>query len=252
MKRLFRIALFALLTTIPAAVTFAQQAVIVAQSSPEAAAFYIKQAAQAVQTVTNTAQEAKYALQSYQATLQSLKQLGQGNWSSLVSAFDYETEAMNNYNNAVQQLPTLDQINAIRQLTQTQGYQVAAAQAGELARSFNAADETLHSANSLIQDTKYRNQAENSIMNNAMSAATTPVQLAQDDIQSLNLLQGEMTDTNMLLASMQHDVTVQQENQQMQQSLFNSWANRYNNTNTTYVNQAPDWTSYDTALMKKH
>ena len=233
-----------IVTTTAAAV--AQQTAPITVTTILDPAFWAKQTAtvaNTLKTADQTAQELVYAEKTYKQTLQAMQSLGKGDWQGVLSAMDYETAAVNNYANAVTNLPSLSQITAVRQLAQTEGYQKAALAASNLAASFNAADQTFHSTDYLIQDTKARERAAAEILANAAAQKPGSIQLAQDRIEQLQLLQGEISDTNMVLGSFQNYLAVQQQNQLLQQQLVDAWVNHVsgaqNNFQSTYVSQEP-------------
>jgi len=260
MRKLIRTtALTTLVFAVSAAALSAQATVTVTSiTDPVFLSNQLQQVQSAIKTATSAVAELQYAQEIYQGQLQTLQSLGQGDWQGILDAMGYETQAINTYSSAVQNLPTAAQILGIQRLAQEKGYQQAALQAQNLARSFDAADQALLSTNSLIQDTKYREQEAAKIMTNAAQQKPGSIQLAQDRIEQLQLIQDELSDTNMALGSFQNYLTVQEQNQKLQQALFDAQADRYQGLASdpasppvTYQRQEPDASSVDASFLAK-
>ena len=74
---------------------------------------------------------------------------------------------------------------------------------------------------------------------------TSPVQLAQQQIQGLALLQAECADTNGVLEAQYNYEQVQIENSQMETELYEKWGQHFNDGTTTYQNVEPDASTVD-------
>jgi len=252
-------ALTALLFAVAVTAASAQSTVTVTSiTDPVFLSNQLQQVQSAIKTATSAVAELQYAQEIYKSELQTLQSLGQGDWQGILDAMAYETQAINTYSDAVQNLPTAAQILGVEKLAQDKGYQEAALQAQNLARSFDAADQALLSTNSLIQDTKYREQEAAKIMANAAQQKPGSIQLAQDRIEQLQLIQDELSDTNMAIGSFQNYLTVQEQNQKLQQALFDAQADRYQGLTTDpasppviYQRQEPDASSVDASFLAK-
>lgn len=239
-----RLVFFGLLLALGATRAFSQAVIVAGVTDPGTVIYYVNEVQNTLNTVSNTAAEVQNGIQMIKDEEQALQSLGSGGWQGFLNAFDYETHAIDTYNAALQQLPSLSQIDAVEQLIQTQGYAQAAESAKALANSFNAADSVLHSTDGLIKDTQQRQLSAATLESDAHTAGS-PVQLAQLRLQELDLLRGEIADTNMTLQSEKEYEEVQIENQQMATELIQAWAQHYDNGTTTYHNVEPDASTVD-------
>ena len=229
--------------------SFAQIPVtITSNTDPGTLVNYIEQAQRYAQTIQNAIQELQTADQALQYQIQALQQLDSGTWNGFVKAWDMETGAINEYTALVAQLPSLSQIQAVSDLVQTQGYQAALSNMQTLQKNWGLASNIVHTTDTLVQNTAYRQQLwSQTLANSASSQSQGPVAQLQAVNQALALLGGEVADLNVNMGSWKDYFVAQVEQQQMQQKIQQQEADQFieGNSAKNWTYQNEDWESLD-------
>lgn len=243
MKRSFTVALFSLAFCFA---SFAQVPVTVTSNTdPATIANYISTAESWVQTVQNGVSQLQTATQALQYQIMAVQQLSQGSWDSFVRAWNDETVALNNYTQLVNNMPSLSQIQAVQQLVNSEGYQDYKQSLSQLDTQWGYASNIVHTTDSLIQNTKQRQQLWGEIQSQSSTTGNDDVAQLQIMNQALGLLGGELRDVNVNMGSWKDYYVAQAEQAKLQQQILNNSDDAYHTGDGFSNVGAPDSNTAD-------
>ncbi len=173
----------------------AQLAVAIAKDSVPTIIHRIQEAQNWIDTTTNALTQIKHASDMVRTQTKAIEMLSDGDWESVVKAFEYEAQSLNSFTDFVNGMEfmkdlDIDSINAYLDSDKWEEFKDAA---GQVSEAMSLSADAMWATADLVDNSEYRMTASRQINNLSQRTESVTGQLQMFN-QQVSLLQAELSD----------------------------------------------------------